>query len=87
MTDLDYKVMFLDMGCVPPTMQPWSGDEGDATTIMTLKQFFKEFTNDELVELYKRIKNVDSRNEVKYLLMNRLDIPDNDSFYLWIKLQ
>jgi hypothetical protein len=54
---------------------------------MTLKEFFKEFTIDELADMYKnRIQNDIAKEALKEIIMERLDLPDDDSFELYIKL-
>jgi hypothetical protein len=54
---------------------------------MTLKEFFKEFSLEELADLYiNRIQNDIARDEIKTIIMERLELPDEDSFQLWIRL-
>jgi hypothetical protein len=54
---------------------------------MTLKEFFKEFSVDELVDMYKyRIQDDIAKDSLKEIIMERLDLPDEASFKLWIAL-
>ena len=54
---------------------------------MTLKEFFKEFTNDELCDMYiNRIQDDLAKDSLKEIIMERLEIPDDKSFELYIKL-
>ena len=54
----------------------------------TLKEFFKEFTTDDLCELYIiRIQDDLAKESLKEIIMERLDLPDDEAFELWLKLQ
>ena len=54
---------------------------------MTLKDFFKEFTIEELADMYKyRIQDDLAKEALKEIIMERLELPDEASFELWIKL-
>ena len=54
---------------------------------MTLKDFFNEFTIEEIVDMYiHRIQNDLAKESLKEIIMKRLELPDEDSFQLYIEL-
>lgn len=56
--------------------------------MITLKEFFDEWTTDELAELYiYRIQADIGKDAIKELIMERLEIEDDSGFELWIRLQ
>lgn len=53
----------------------------------TLKEFFTEFTIEELIDMYKyRMQDDLSKESLKEFIMERLELPDEDSFKLYIEL-
>jgi hypothetical protein len=62
--------------------------KGEIDIPMTLKEFFEEFTADEIVDLYvNRIQDDIAKESLKEILMERLELLDDESFELWLKLQ
>jgi len=55
--------------------------------IMSLKEFFKEFTIEELADMYKyRLQDDIAKDALKEIIMEKLNFTRDEEFQLWIKL-